>query len=332
MKIATYRDLSRLSHGFQMAKVFFAANDLDLFSRLKEGREAAELAYELGVDGRALTLLLNALAAMDLVRKEGEIYWNGPAAAEFLVQGEGYRGSIFKHIHHCWEAWNDLPQVLEAGHPVAARENTILKDRETMTRDFIRGMDDVARELAPKVVRQLDVGNVRTLLDVGGGPGTYAAAFLEAHPGLEEVRIFDLPGSLAVGREKLTARGLLDRVRLVEGDFNHNDFGSGLDAIWISQVVHSQNEEGCRMLVEKAFRALNPGGVLAVHEFLLDDDKASPLSAAVFGVHMLVMTEGGRTYSGAEIMAWMSEQGFERPRVQKVSDDTAVVLASKPLN
>lgn len=332
MKIATYRDLSRLSHGFQMAKVFFAANDLDLFSRLKEGREAAELAYELGVDGRALTLLLNALAAMDLVRKEGEIYRNGPAAAEFLVQGEGYRGSIFKHIHHCWEAWNDLPQVLEAGHPVAPRENTILKDRETMTRDFIRGMDDVARELAPKVVRQLDLGNARTLLDVGGGPGTYAAAFLEAHPGLEEVRIFDLPGSLAVGREKLTARGLLDRVRLVEGDFNHNDFGNGLDAIWISQVFHSQNEEGCRMLVEKAFRALNPGGVLAVHEFLLDDDKSSPLSAAVFGVHMLVMTEGGRTYSGAEIMAWMSEQGFERPRVQKVSDDTALVLASKPLN
>lgn len=330
MKIESYRDLSRLSHGFQLAKVFFVANDLDLFSRLEQGREAADLAYELGVDARALTLLLNALTAMDLVQKTGECYRNGPVAAECLVRGEGYRGSIFKHIHHCWEAWNDLPQVLEAGHPVAPKEDTILHDREAMTRDFIRGMDDVARELAPKVVGQLDLGDARTLLDVGGGPGTYAAAFLACHSRLEEVRVFDLPGSLAVGREKLTALGLLDRVRLIEGDFTRNELGDGHDVVWISQVLHSQSEEGCRMLLEKAYRALNPGGLLAVHEFLLDDEKVSPLNAALFAVHMLVMTEAGRSYSGAEIGGWMTEQGFEPPRIRKVSDDTAVVLAHKP--
>lgn len=329
MKIETFRDLQRLAHGFQAAKVFFTANDLDLFSRLREGREAADLAYELKVDARALGILLNALVALDILRKEGELYRNAPVAAEFLSGGEGYRGSIFKHIHHCWEGWNELPEVLRSGHPAIARESEILGEKEDRTRDFIRGMDDVTRELAPQVVRQLDLGDARTLLDVGGGPGTYAAAFLEHHPNLQEARIFDLPGALEVGREKLAARGMLDRVRLLPGDFYRNEFGSGVDAIWISQVFHSQDEEGCRMLIEKAARALHPGGMLMVHEFLLDEEKTSPMTAALFSVHMLVMTEGGRSYSGSEIAGWMAEQGFEETQLLKVSEDTGVVLGRK---
>lgn len=330
MPIESFRDLLRLAHGFELAKVFFTANDLDLFSRLGVGRESADLAFELGVDGRALGLLLNALTAMGLLEKADDCFRNTPVANEFLVQGKNYRGSIFRHIHHCWEAWNDLPQVLRTGHPTTPREAAILGEREDWTRDFIRGMDDVTRDLAPQVARQLDFGDARVLLDVGGGPGTYAAAFLAAHPGLHEVRLIDLPGALAVGRERLAARGLLDKVRLIEGDFCVNELGSGVDVVWISQVFHSRDEEGCRMLVEKAWRALNPGGMLAVHDFLLDEGKTAPLSAALFAVHMLVMTEGGRTYSGGEISAWMEELGFIRPEVRRVSEETAVVLARKP--
>jgi ubiquinone/menaquinone biosynthesis C-methylase UbiE len=330
MPIESFRDLLRLAHGFELAKVFFTANDLGLFSRLGEGRESADLAFELEVDGRALGLLLNALTAMGLLEKAGDRYRNAPVANEFLVQGKNYRGSIFRHIHHCWGSWNDLPLVLRDGHPIAPREAAILGEREDWTRDFIRGMDDVTRDLAPQVARQLDFRDARVLLDVGGGPGTYAAAFLAAHPALREVRLFDLPGALVVGRERLAARGLLDKVRLIEGDFCLNELGSGVDVVWISQVFHSRDEEGCRMLVEKAWRALNPGGMLAVHEFLLDEGKTAPLSAALFAVHMLVMTEGGRTYSGGEISAWMEEVGFVRPEVRRVSEETAVVLARKP--
>jgi ubiquinone/menaquinone biosynthesis C-methylase UbiE len=330
MAIDSFRDLLRLAHGFELAKVFFTANDLDFFSRLGEGREPFDLAFELGVDGRALGLLLNALTAMGLLEKVGDRFRNAPVANEFLVRNQNYRGSIFRHIHHCWEAWTELPQVLRSGHPVAPKEADILGAREEWTRDFIRGMDDVTRELAPQVARQLDFGGARVLLDVGGGPGTYAAAFLAAHPGLQEVRLFDLPGALAVGRERLAARGVLDKVRLIEGDFCVNELDSGVDVVWISQVFHSRDAEGCRMLVEKAWRALNPGGLLAVHEFLLDEGKTTPLSAALFAVHMLVMTEGGRTYSGGEISAWMEEVGFVCPETRRVSEETAVVLARKP--
>jgi len=330
MPIESFRDLMRLIHGFEAAKIVLVANDLDLFSRLGSGRGAAELAAELGVDGRALGLLMNALVALGLLEKENGRFRNAPPAETFLVRGEKWRGSILRHLHHCWEAWNELAQVLRSGRPAEPREPAILGAREEWTRDFIHGMDDVTRELAPQVASQLELGDARVLLDVGGGPGTYAAAFLDAHPGLCEVRLFDLPGALAVAREKLAARGLLDRVRLIAGDFDRDELGSDIDVVWISQVFHAQGEEGCRMLLEKAWRALNPGGMLVVHEFLLDETHCAPTSAALFAVHMLVMTEGGRAYSGGEIGAWMAERGFVGVTVRRVSEDTAVVFARKP--
>ncbi|MDT8442132.1 MAG: methyltransferase [Desulfuromonadales bacterium] len=329
MQPQTFRDLMRLVHGFEPAKILLVANDLDLFNQFDEAScPADELARRLQVDARALQLLLNALVAMGLLVKQGDRYGNADVAREFLA-GDRYRGHIFRHIHHCWESWNDLAGVLKRGGPDLVREKAILHDEAEWNRDFIRGMDDVTRELAPQVVAQLDLGEARRLLDLGGGPGTYARAFLAAHQQLEQVTILDLPQTLNVARESLTGYERADDVVLVEGDFHECDLGSGFDAVWISQVFHSVDEEGCQMLINKAWQALNPGGRLLVHEFLLDDDRTGPLSAALFAVHMLVMTAGGRTYSGAEIGGWMQQCGFSAVEVKRVSDETRVVIGSK---
>jgi SAM-dependent methyltransferase len=325
----TFRDLMRLVHGFESAKIVLVANDIGLFQKLGVGRAVDQLAADLVVDARALRLLLNALVALGLLVKDGETYSNAPVADQFLA-GDGYRGHIFKHIHHCWDSWNDLAGVLERGGPDRVREASILHDEVAWNQDFIRGMDDVTRDLAPQVVAKLDLAGARSLLDVGGGPGTYARAFLSAHTSLEQVTIFDLPLTLNVARDCLAGDAHQSEIRLLEGDFTRDGFEAGYDAVWISQVFHSQDENGCRMLIEKAWQALNPGGRLMIHEFLLDDDQCSPLAAALFSVHMLVMTDGGRGYSGGELSAWMEQQGFVAPRIEKVSEETAVVSAMKP--
>lgn len=328
MQPQSFRDLMRLVHGFESAKVFLVANDLDLFRRLADERSAADLAAELGVNARALELLLNALVALGILEKGGAGFRNAPVAAAWL-SGDSYRGHIFRHIHHCWESWNDLAGVVRRGGPELVREAVILHDQEEWNRDFIRGMDDVTLELAPQVVAQFELGRARRLLDVGGGPGTYARAFLAAHPQLEEVTIFDLPSALAVAAERLEGCARRADVQLVAGDFHSDPLGSGYDAIWISQVLHSQDEAGCIALLSKAAEALHPGGMLMVHEFLLDDNRAQPLTAALFAVHMLVMTAGGRAYSGTEIAGWMRDCGLAAIEVRKVSDDTGVVLGRK---
>ena len=331
MKPENFRDLMRLVHGFESAKVFLVANDLGLFRHLDDERPVAEVAGELGVDDRALELLMNALVALGLLEKTASGFRNAPVAAQYLA-GASYRGHIFRHVHHCWDSWNDLAGVLRRGGPDLVRESVILHDEQEWNRDFIRGMDDVTLELAPQVAAQLDLGAARRLLDIGGGPGTYAQAFLAAHPQLAEVTIFDLPLALSVAAERLEKFGRRADVRLLAGDFHRDPFGSGYDAVWISQVLHSQNEAGCRSLIGKAAAALAPGGRLLVHEFLLDDSHSRPLTAALFAVHMLVMTAGGRAYSGTEVAGWMREAGLAAIEIRQVSDDTGVVMATKAMS
>ena len=296
----------------------------------QESLTAAELAATLQVDPRALGLLLNALTAVGLLQKEAGQYRNHPVVYEHLGDPENYRGSIFRHIHHCWGSWNQLADVVRTGQPDFAAEQNALGDNDEWTGDFIRGMNDVTRELAPHVVAQLDLEDVSVLMDVGGGPGTYAAAFQQAWPNLDEVRLFDLPDALNIGRQNLQEWGVADKVTFHPGNFDDGALPSGSDAIWASQVLHSQDEAGCQALIEKSFQALNPGGRLMVHEFLLNDESTAPVMATIFAVHMLVMTEGGRTYSGAEISAWMTSAGFSEIKVKKVSDDTSVVFGTKP--
>jgi ubiquinone/menaquinone biosynthesis C-methylase UbiE len=329
MQPQSFRDLMRLVHGFESAKILLVANDLDLFRHLATARRSTELAGTLGVDARALELLMNALTALGLLEKDAAGFRNAPVANAYLG-ADNYRGHIFRHIHHCWESWNDLAGVLRRGGPDLVRESLILHDREEWNRAFIRGMDDVTLELAPQVVAQLELGPATRLLDIGGGPGTYARAFLTAHPQLREVTVFDLPSALTVAEERLAGFPRRADIRLVAGDFQRDPLGNGFDAVWISQVLHSQDEAGCAELIRTATQALNRGGCLMVHEFLLDDSRTQPLTAALFAVHMLVMTAGGRAYSGAEIGGWMKDCGLAEIAVRKVSEDTAVVFGRKP--
>jgi SAM-dependent methyltransferase len=328
--IESFRDIQRLASGFQAAKVFLTANDLGLFLELgSQSRRADDVATSLQVDSRSLGLLMNALTAIGLLQKEDGVYRNHPIVYEHLGDLENYRGSIFRHIHHCWDSWNSLPEVVRTGRPDFAAEANALGDNDEWTRDFIQGMNDVTRDLAPHVVPQLGLEDTSVVLDVGGGPGTYAAAFQRAWPNISEVRVFDLPDALTIGQRQLEAWGLANKVSFHPGNFHDDRLPSGADALWLSQVLHSQDEVGCRELIAKSFAALNPGGKLMVHEFLLNDDMASPVMASLFAVHMLVMTEGGRTYSGLEIRGWMEAVGFVDIEVKKVSDDTSVVIGKK---
>jgi ubiquinone/menaquinone biosynthesis C-methylase UbiE len=330
MKLETFHDLLRMAGGFQPAKIFLTANDLDLFTHLHQERSAAELAALLEVQERGLKILLDALVAMDLLTKQNGRYGNGALAQTYLSGDAAYRGHIFKHLHHCWSAWNELESVLRRGHQAKTMEQEFLEDSAYWNHVFISAMDDVTWELAPQVVAQLDLHEAGCLMDLGGGPGTYAAAFLEQFPQLREVRLFDLPQTLKVAREKLAARGLLDRVQLVSGDCTRDELGQGLDAVWISQLLHSQDDDSCRQILGKVFRALNPGGQVLIHEFFLDEERTSPLRPAIFSVHMLVMTEGGRSYSHGEAAGWLKDLGFENVAWRRVSDDTGVVMGRKP--
>jgi ribosomal protein L11 methylase PrmA len=323
-----------MARGFQASKMLMVAVDLGLFDFLEEPKSAVEIAARLQADNRATGIFLNGLAALGILIKGVDYFKNGELASRYLVQGgENYRGSIIKHMEHTWgRGWDDLQKTVLVGHPPEVDPEKWVDTRpqrdETEVRAFIWGMHAIARDLAPTVAAKLDLKAVRHLLDLGGGPATYAITFAQANPQLKAT-VFDLPLPLEIARENIAQNSLTDRVQTLEGNFLEDDIGAGYDFIWVSQILHSHDERQSKLIIAKAVAALTAGGTLAIQDFYLNPDGASPTGPAMFGVHMLAVTPRGRAYTHGEVGEWMQEAGLTKPEFMQSGMDASILVAKK---
>jgi ubiquinone/menaquinone biosynthesis C-methylase UbiE len=298
-------DLMETAHGYQRSMALFAALRLDVFSALKGGpASAGTLARRLSADPRSLSILLNAMVASGLLSKAGENYRNAPVAQEFLSDGPRSKRSLLLHHRNCWEEWTGLEEKIRGGKGGP-------RSQQDTQEDFIRGMEDNARERAAHVAGRIPLRAGERVLDLGGGPGTYAVEWARRYP-VAEITIFDTPETLAVTRKILREKGALSLVRLLEGDFQKDPIGGPYDFVWISHILHAYSEKECLHLLKKARRALAPGGRVAVQEFLLQESKTAPPGPAFFSVHMLAVTEGGRAYTAGEISSLLTSAGLRK--------------------
>jgi len=175
------------------------------------------------------------------------------------------------------------------------------------------------------VLDALDLSGVRRVLDLGGGPGTYAMAF--ARKGKETV-LMDFPETLKIAKRLIRSTGLGRKISLLPGDFTRDDIGSGYDLVLISQIFHAYDDAACIAMLKKSHQALNPGGKVVVQEFLLDDTHTAPPWGALFAINMLVNTPGGRTYTLKEMTSWVRKAGF-REIGSSMLDDAVLITATK---
>jgi SAM-dependent methyltransferase len=278
---------------------------LDVFTPLDDGpKTPEELTQKIQCDNRALTMLLNALAAMGLLVKSGEHYSLSSLAKEFLVKhSPRYMGYIIRHHHRLMSSWAMLPQTVRTGQPTRGQRRSD-DDRE----DFLLGMFNLASGIAPGLAKNLDLTGRERLLDLGGGPGTYAIHFCLENPVLRAT-VFDMAGTKRFAEATISRFGVGDRVEFVAGDYHHDPLPGGYDVAWLSHILHAEGPEGCRNILAKAAKALKPGGLLLVHEFILRDAMDGPLFPALFSLNMLLGTQAGQSYSEAQLKDMLAGVG-----------------------
>jgi len=285
-----------------------ASVKLDVFTPLSsETLSANQLASRINCDNRGLAMLLNALAAMNLLEKTGEQYAATAFAGKFLSRtSPGYLGHIIMHHHHLISSWAKLDQAVQSGEPV--RERISHQDVESSRESFLMGMFNLAILNAPKIVPQIDLSGRRRLLDLGGGPGTYAIHFCQQNPELSAV-VCDLPTTRSFAEETVARFGLSDRVSFLPGDFENEELPKGFDVAWLSHVLHGVGPKTCATVLKKAVSALEPGGMILVQEFILEDSKDAPVFPALFSLNMLIGTPEGQSYSQGEISDMLAAAG-----------------------
>ena len=172
------------------------------------------------------------------------------------------------------------------------------------------GMFNSAMGIAPQLATQIDLSGRRSLLDLGGGPGTYAIHFCLDNPQLKGT-VYDLPGTEPFAKKIIEQFGLSDRIDFMPGDYLKKALKGRYDVVWISHILHAAGPVECRMILEKIVSVLEPKGMVLVHDFILDDSFDGPLFPALFSLNMLVNTKQGQTYSQGQIEEMLLSTGFK---------------------
>lgn len=321
--------------GFQSASILMAACELDLFTRiLRMGRPVTpeELAQEVSCDPRGLRTLVGALTALRyLTESEGKFAVPAQWSEALDLDHPASMIPMIRHCSACQRSWSQLAFTVKTGCPFPKQASLLgpLADYQS----FILGMDSIARGVVGPLTEKMKGAGLldfRNMLDLGGASGTYTLAFLAANPnGIGT--IFDLPIAIREARQKTEDSPMADRVSLCAGDYDRDELPGGFDFVWISAIIHSMNDAKTGDLFAKTFRALTPGGRVAVRDVYFHPNRTGPEAAAFFAVNMLVNTESGKVYTREEVFALLTRAGFQNPRMAIPADDmSAVIVAEKP--
>jgi len=326
---AVLRDLVAMS---RKAIVLFAASEYEIFDAIgQRGSTAADVSGKKRLNPRAVEIVLNALAAMGMLRKRGGSYFNTPLTRRYLVSKSP--DSVIASMRlslRTTKGWARLDEILKTGkgivEPALERHGS---PREAAI--FARAMSVGARDAARALPKMVDLSKCRSLIDVGGGAGHFAYHLCKAYPRLTAT-VFDLPLTIRETRKYLKEYGMGGKIRAVSGNFKTEELPAGFDAALISQIIHSLGEKENLALLKKIYRCLKPGGILMVRDFLLNSDRVSPFNAALFAVNMLVRTKSGRTYAFEEVKAWLHAAGFTNTKRAGPPSfgDASIMTAVKP--
>lgn len=323
--IGTPEGIQELANLFQRSRALLSAFELDLFTALGRGFLAAEeLAAKVGADARGVDRLLNACAALGLVRKDEDLFANTPESLKYLSAESPDYLSGLAHTVNVYKSWDTLTEAVRKGGRVTERPS----GGEANTRAFIEAMHRRARADAGRLAGLLDLDCAERVLDLGGGSGAYSMAMCRANPRLSAV-VLDLPHVTPLTRAYVAAEGFEGRITTRDGDYHQADFGRGFDLVFLSAIVHINSAAENRQIVRKAAAALNPGGRVAVVDFVMDETRTGPLHGALFALNMLVNTERGDTYTEGEIRSWMEAAGLGDVRRLPAGPHTSLVIGRR---
>lgn len=321
---------------FRRSKAMFVGVSMRIFDRLaEEPATVARLAAELKVNGDALERLLDTLASMFLLRKDGALYRNTATAETFLVATSPHsmRGYVLYSNDILYRMWDNLEDAIREGtnrwEQTFELQGPLFSSffqTEDSMRVFLLGMHGFGMLTSGAVAGSFDLSAYRTACDLGGATGHLLLALLERHPEMKGV-LFELPRVLEYARQRMAHEATASRVTFAAGDF-FDDALPVADLFMLGRIVHDWSPAKVHLLLARIYQALPPGGALLIAEKLLVEDKTGPAAANLQSLNMLICTEG-RERSLTEYTKLLQTAGFTRIESRRTGTPLDAILAVK---
>jgi acetylserotonin N-methyltransferase len=227
-----------------------------------------------------------------------------------------------------WKLWDHLPDAVREGThrwPQAfGMQGPIFShffNTDEAMRTFLTGLHGFGMLSSPQAIAAHELSGVRHFVDLGGGTGHLALAFLDRYPGARAT-VFDLPQVVPLTRE-ITG----GRVATMAGDFFADTLPEA-DCYAVARILHDWSEPKIHALLAKIYAALPEGGLLLICEMLVNEARTGPTRALMQSLNMLTCTEG-QERTAAEYDALCKAAGFRETRAVVTGAPVDAVLAVK---
>jgi SAM-dependent methyltransferase len=322
-------DIEFGSYGYLAVLV---AHDLGLFELLsQQPRPLAGICLALNLERRPAEALLNIGLSLGLLEWQAGAYALTAVAEDYLVKtSPTYFGGVLDLDIAAPPTFESLKRaILTNSQQVYGGGDWVQSHQQQaqLAQTFTRAMHGYSMAAALAWPGAIDLSPYQLMLDVGGGSGAHCIGATQRWNHLNAI-VFDLPPVCDVAQELIARQNLHGRIHTQAGDMWLDPYPAS-DLHFYSMIFHDWPLEKCRLLVDKSYASLAPGGRLIVHEMLYDDDKAGPYTVAACNVLMLFATEGEQ-YSGRELTSLLADAGFGEVEVKRTFGYWSIVTGRKP--
>lgn len=319
-----------------LAKAVLEAADKGVFDAAKNGPQTLDdLVHTLQLNRKALGELMGLLTAMGYFTYRKNRFELTRMARRFALKDDpqSVHGMMVFNNRVMWDWMSHLGEYLETGRGVQFHDTLSTEQWRYYQEGMLAATSTEAAEFGrrapmPKSVRS---GAPATMLDIGGSHGQHSVALCKKFPALTSV-ILDLPPAIEQAAPLLARQGMGDRIRHQPGNALTEDFGeTQYDIVLMSSLAHHFTPEQNQLVAHKIARALRPGGVFIVNEYIRPDVGQKPELIGSSTDLFYGMTSTAGNYSTAEIQAWQQAAGLKTDKIvpYRMIPGRAMVVAKK---
>lgn len=308
-----------ISLGALNMPALIVAEEVGLFPFLeKTPATPEEVAAQFSLNTQATEAFLGVLASLGFLIKHQDRFYITEVSRNYLLpESPYYWGTLLRAPPVIPDLCAALKGVLRMPKDKMGKRAVEafgkLKERGKMDEEQVRTIAQKShvRSLpaALAVARWGDFKGVTRLLDMGGGAGSFCIGLALRYPEIE-FTVADLAAICDVAAQYVADYGLKDRIHIVAVDMFEDEWPSGHDAVFFSNIFHDWGKERSLYLGKKSFEMLPPGGRIYLHELLLTDTKDGPPALALYSMGLMFSTTG-RLFTAGELTELLEDCGFE---------------------
>jgi 2-polyprenyl-3-methyl-5-hydroxy-6-metoxy-1,4-benzoquinol methylase len=320
-------------NAYQQSAALKAAIELGVFTAIDQGKKTAgEIAAAITAAPRGVRILCDFLVIHGFLKKEQGQYRLTVESGLFLSQkSPAYMGSLagFLLNERHLENFSNLADAVRRGGTADTRGDHHKPD-EALWVSFAKSMAPLTVPSANFIAHLLDAtkGEACRILDIAAGHGMYGITLAKSNPNAQ-VTALDWPAVLEVAKENAQKAGVSERFSVRAGSAFEADLGEGYDFVLLTNIFHHFDAQACVQLMKRVHSALKPGGKAVTLEFIPNEDRVSPPTAAAFSMIMLAGTDAGDAYTLTEYEKMFQEAGFRSTTLYPVPEMPQQILISQ---